>query len=75
MKEVYEKLLLQLAQMTPEQKAAEWEALKEFNEIGPEVEDYLRMMECVVVDDSPIVANVISLASLSFSDSDFYLAA
>lgn len=36
MKKVYEKLLQQLSQMSPEQKAEEWEDLKYFNEIGPE---------------------------------------
>lgn len=34
MKEVYEKLLANLASMTPEQKAAEWEELKKYNNIG-----------------------------------------
>lgn len=37
MKEVYEKLLEQLSSMTPEQKAKEWEELKAFNHIGPEM--------------------------------------
>lgn len=42
MKEVYEKLLENLANMTPEQKVEEWEELKNYNDMGPEVENYLR---------------------------------
>ena len=36
MKEVYEKLLENLSNMTPEQKKEEWEELKRYNCIGPE---------------------------------------
>ena len=36
MKEVYEKLLEHLSNMTPEQKKEEWEELKRYNDIGPE---------------------------------------
>ena len=36
MKEVYEKLLENLSNMTPEQKKEEWEELKRYNDIGPE---------------------------------------
>ena len=36
MKEVYEKLLENLSNMTPEQKKEEWEELKHYNDIGPE---------------------------------------
>ena len=43
MKEVYEKLLENLANMTPEEKEKEWEILKSYNEIGPEVKDLLKI--------------------------------
>lgn len=36
MKEVYEKLLENLSNMTPEQKKEEWEELKRYNDIWPE---------------------------------------
>ena len=36
MKEVYEKLLGNLSNMTPEQKKEELEELKRYNDIGPE---------------------------------------
>ena len=36
MKEVYEKLLENLSNMTPEQKKEEWEELKRYNDIGPD---------------------------------------
>ena len=36
MKEVYEKLLENLSNMTQEQKKEEWEELKRYNDIGPE---------------------------------------
>lgn len=36
---VYEKLLEQLRTMTPEEKEAEWEALKKYN-FGPSMEEY-----------------------------------
>ena len=39
MKEVYEKLLENLANMTPEQKEREWKELKKYNNIGPSVEE------------------------------------
>ena len=42
MKEVYEKLVENLASMTPEEKEKEWEELKKYNEIGPEVKEILR---------------------------------
>ena len=42
MKEVYEKLLKNLANMTSEEKEREWEELKKYNEIGPEVEEILK---------------------------------
>ena len=41
MKEVYEKLVENLANMTPEQKVEEWKELKKYNEIGPEVKEIL----------------------------------
>lgn len=43
MDEIYEKLLEQLRTMTPEQKNAEWEALKDYN-IGPSMEEYMMLM-------------------------------
>ena len=42
MKEVYEKLLENLANMTPEEKVEEWEALKSYNDMGPEVKELLK---------------------------------
>ena len=42
MKEVYEKLLENLANMTPKEKEKEWEELKKYNEIGPEVKEILK---------------------------------
>ena len=41
-KEVYEKLLENLANMTPKEKEKEWKELKEYNEIGPEVKEILK---------------------------------
>ena len=41
MKEVYEKLLDNLSNMTPEQKKEEWEELKRYNGIGPEASDVI----------------------------------
>ena len=41
MKEVYEKLLENLSNMTPEQKKEEWEELKRYNDIGPEASDVI----------------------------------
>lgn len=73
MEKVYNKLLEQLANMTPEQKAVEWEALKDYNSMGPEVDNYLRSVKGVIVGDSPIVVNVKSSCSI-YSMSDFYLA-
>ena len=42
MKEVYEKLIRHLANMIPEEKEKEWEELKKYNEIGPEVKELLK---------------------------------
>ena len=42
-KEVYEKLLENLANMTPEEKEKEWEELKEYKEIGTEVKEILKI--------------------------------
>lgn len=42
MKEVYKKLIKHLTSMTPEEKGKEWEELKKYNEIGPEVEEILK---------------------------------
>lgn len=74
MEKVYEKLLQQLAQMTPEQKAEEWEALKCFNEMGPEVVDYLRTIVGIIDGNSPTVAKVTNTCP-SYSNSEYYLAA
>ena len=41
MKEVYEKLLDNLSNMTPEKKKEEWEELKRYNGIGPEASDVI----------------------------------
>ena len=43
MKEVYKKLLENLANMTSEQKVEEWEALKKYNDIGPEVKEIIKI--------------------------------
>ena len=43
MKEVYEKLIKHLANMTSEEKEKEWEKLKKYNEIGPEVKEILKI--------------------------------
>jgi len=40
---VYERLLELLKAMTPEQEAAEWEELKEFN-FGPTMEEYEQLV-------------------------------
>lgn len=39
MKEVYEKLLKNLTNMTPEEKEKEWEELKKYNDIGPSIKE------------------------------------
>ena len=41
MKEVYEKLLENLSNMTPEQKKEEWEELKRYNDIGHEASEVI----------------------------------
>ena len=41
MKEVYEKLLENLSNITPEQKKEEWEELKRYNDIGPEASEVI----------------------------------
>lgn len=41
-KEVYEKLLENLANITPEEKEREWKELKKYNDIGPSVEEILK---------------------------------
>lgn len=41
MKEVYDKLLENLSNMTPEQKKEEWEELKRYNDIGPEASEVI----------------------------------
>ena len=41
MKEVYEKLLENLSNMTPEQKKEEWEELKQYNDIGHEASEVI----------------------------------
>ena len=43
MKKVYEKLLEHFASMTPEEKEREWEILKSYNNIGPEVKEILKI--------------------------------
>lgn len=41
-KEVYEKLLENLANITPEEKEKEWKELKKYNEIGSEIKEILK---------------------------------
>ena len=43
MKKVYEKLIKHLASMTPEEKKKDWEELKKYNGIGPEVKEILKI--------------------------------
>ena len=43
MKEVYKKLLENLANMTPEEKERDWEELKKYNDIGPSVKEILKI--------------------------------
>ena len=43
MKEVYEKLIKHLSSITPEEKNKDWEELKQYNEIGPSVEEVLKV--------------------------------
>ena len=43
MKEVYEKLLKHLSNMTPEEKENDWKKLKKYNDIGPSVEEVLKI--------------------------------
>ena len=43
MKKVYEKLVENLASMTPEEKKRDWEELKKYNEIEPEVKELLKI--------------------------------
>ena len=45
MKEVYEKLLENLTNMTPKEKKRDWEELKKYNEIGPEVKEILKKIK------------------------------
>lgn len=42
-KEVYKKLLDNLASITSEEKKREWEEFKEYNEIGLEVKEILKI--------------------------------
>lgn len=74
MKEVYEKLLQRLAEMTPEEKAEEWEALKAFNEIGPEAESYLETVRKMLVVGAPIVAKVDQASSVYMNSELCYAA-
>ena len=43
MKEVYEKLIKHLSNMTSEEKEKEWKELKKYNEIGPEIKELLKI--------------------------------
>ena len=43
MKEIYEKLLKHLANMTSEEKEKDWDELKKYNDIGPSVEEVLKI--------------------------------
>lgn len=43
MKKVYEKLLKYLSSMTPEEKEKDWKELKQYNEVGPSVEEVLKV--------------------------------
>lgn len=45
MKEIYKKLLENLASMTPEEKERDWEELKKYNEIGPKIEEILKKIK------------------------------
>lgn len=54
MKEVYEKLFENLANMTSEEKGKEWEALKSYNDIGPSVEEILKVNKMEIKTSSYI---------------------
>ena len=43
MKKVYEKLIKHLSSMTSEEKERDWEELKKYNEIGPSMEEVLKI--------------------------------
>ena len=58
MKDVYEKLLEQLSSMTPEQKVKEWEELKVFNSVGPEMVNCLSGVDDVLSLNAPEVSVV-----------------
>ena len=45
MKEVYEKLIKHLSNMTSEEKEKDWKELKKYNEIGPFVEKILKKIK------------------------------
>lgn len=45
MKKIYEKLLENLANMTPEEKEKDWEEFKKYNKIGPSVEEILKKIK------------------------------
>ena len=49
MKEVYEKLLENLASITPEEKEKEWEELKKYNNIGPSVIKVIKFDEAWLI--------------------------
>ena len=45
MKEVYEKLLKNLASITTEERKRDWEELKKYNYIGPEIKEILKIKQ------------------------------
>lgn len=45
MKEIYEKLIKYLANMTPEEKEKDWEEFKKYNKIGPKIEEILKKIK------------------------------
>lgn len=77
MDEIYEKLLEQLRTMTPEQKNAEWEALKDYN-IGPSMEEYMMLVmdyqPTSVLNTSVEYNSNISQVDVN-SNNEYYLAA
>lgn len=77
MDEVYEKLKAKLQSMTQEQLDEEWEALKEYNEIGPFVSDYLSYYG--IESYSPVLSKMIFGSDIhsndKYSQTDIILAA
>lgn len=73
MEEVYERLLRQLEAMTPEQISAEWETLKQYNEMGPYVEEYIGAIMNMTV--AAIAVKDKAASESTYSNDKLFLAA